>query len=424
MPVRGTIRVICVVAAVGGSFAACSSDTFGTALDASSMSDGGVEAQADAGSIIEAGPDACAGDCQGGACIAGICQPITLATGLNGPYGVVLRGSSIYVTEYVAHGRVLRFDKNGGPGQSPFVVATEASMAAAVADPAYRSQPFSVGVNDVAIVWTDVGDQPTTGWAKIFNAPVAVDGGPDGGGDGGPLEAYYLCGKGEIVMDTVHSYWANQANNGTYPCGGPEVQNGIFRGEANGGGHSGSFYFPIDGGPSGNTVTTPLAVGLNGDHVFVGAGKQLLIFQASKINDVNGVTDTDALLGGSALLSSAPYAIGSNFDTVVWTDYQPNGSVYALPRSAGLNTAPTLLASGQGAPLGIAFDDSGDYVHYTTFATGMVMRVRKDGVGGPHVVLSGLDHPAFLASDATTLYFTIFASGAGDGKLLRVAKPL
>ena len=413
------------MAVLCGAFVACSSDTFGTKVepDASMTTDSAV---ADTGAMVDAvmGPDACAGDCQGGACVSGICQPVILATGLNGPYGITVRGSSIYVAEYVPQGRVLRFDKNGGPGQSPFVVATQASMAAAAAFPAYHSQPFSVGVNDVAVVWTDVGDQLTTGWAKIFSAPVAIDGGPDGGGDAGPLEGYLLCGKGEIVVDAVYTYWANQANTGSYSCGGPEGQNGIFRGDTNGRAHSGSIYFPIDGGPSGNTVTTPMAVGLNGDRVFVGAGKQLFIYQGSKINDPLGATDTDALLGGTTLLPSAPYAIASNFDTVVWTDYQASGTVYALPQSAGLNTPPTVLASGQGAPLGIAFDDSGNYVHYTTYASGMLMRVRKDGVGGPQIVLSGLDHPAFLASDATTLYFTIFASGSGDGKLLRVAKPL
>ena len=89
-----------------------------------------------------------------------------------------------------------------------------------------------------------------------------------------------------------------------------------------------------------------------------------------------------------------------------------------------MNTSPAIIAKNQAGALGVTLDASSKYVYYTTYGDGKLMRVHKDGVGSPEVVLSGLDHPAFLTSDATMLYFTVFASGASDGALMRLAKPL
>ena len=87
-------RVLWLLVALGGAgFAACSSDNFTN--------------DRDSGTPAEAGPDVCASNCD-----AGVTAPVVLASGLRGPYGIAVRGNALYVTEFVAHGRVLRFAKH------------------------------------------------------------------------------------------------------------------------------------------------------------------------------------------------------------------------------------------------------------------------------------------------------------------------
>jgi hypothetical protein len=42
----------------------------------------------------------CGHDCLGGKCVAGACQPFTLASGLNGPYAIASDGALLYVSLY------------------------------------------------------------------------------------------------------------------------------------------------------------------------------------------------------------------------------------------------------------------------------------------------------------------------------------
>lgn len=406
MIVRGVI--LCVGFVSIASFVACS-DEFAAS---SSGTDSGVTAdagpgEAGAGDTGSRDAAACAVDCQGGACVSGVCQPVLLATGLNGPYGIAVRGDSIYVTEFVAHGRVLRLDKNGVV-QTPEVLASEATLAAIVKIPTYVSQPFAIAANDSEVFWSDVGARAGSGFTKLFRVATSPN--------ATIVPFYELCAQAGVAMSDLDVFWANQA---TPSCFRPE-QNGVFRGSlAPNGGHSGSVYFPI--GADGGAPMTPGAVGLDGNRVFVGAGNQMLIFDADKINDPNGVTN--ALLGGSSALSAAPYGVASDFGSVVWTDYQAGGNVYLLAKTSGPNTPPIVLATKQGGPLGIAIDNPGSFVYFTNYADGALMRVKKDGSGQAAVVLAGLTHPAFIASDATSLYFTIFGTGRGDGAVMRLAKP-
>ena len=109
---------------------------------------------------------------------------------------------------------------------------------------------------------------------------------------------------------------------------------------------------------------------------------------------------------------------------MAWTDNRLSGSVYALVKNVANDTAPAVLAKNQSGPLGVAVDGQTSFVYFTTYGDGKLMRARKSGLGSPEVVLTGLDHPAFMASDANFLYFTTFGSGPSDGTLLRVTKPL
>ncbi len=367
--------------------------------------DGAVDATGDA--VVGTDGATCARDCQGGACVAGVCQPVVLARGLNGPYGIALRGSALYVTELVAHGRVLRLDKSG-MNQTPTVLATEAQLAQLVNSPTYLAKPFAITANDHDIFWSDVGGLASPGFTKIFRLPTA---------QGGVVVPYYeICAQAEVAVNDLTVVWANQATPG---CSNPPEQNGLFRRELNGT-ISGKVTYSI-GADGGAQQISPFAVGLTSDLVFVGAGNQLFIYGLAQLNDALGPSHAPS--GSSTVLTAAPYAIASDFANVVFTDYQPSGRVYSLPKNAGPNTAPLLLAKSQDGPLGITTDDTGAYVYFTNYGAGTLMRVTKDGLGTPEVVLSNLLHPSFLTSDATTLFFTVFGTGQADGMVMRVAKP-
>jgi len=94
----------------------------------------------------------------------------------------------------------------------------------------------------------------------------------------------------------------------------------------------------------------------------------------------------------------------------------------SLATLAVFGVAFVLRATHERSPLGIAVDDVGPNAYYTNYAGGQLMRVKKDGAGQPEAVLSNLAHPAFLVSDANSLYFTVFGSGVADGMVMRLAK--
>jgi hypothetical protein len=336
--------------------------------------------------------------------------PIAIATGLHGAYGIAVRGDALYVTENVPHGRVLRFRKGAEQAEDPVVLATEAALAQLVKFPPYVTKPYFVAATENDVFWTDLGELGRLGQTKLFSISLA--------GDAGPRPFYDLGGQGQVAVDLLHVFWANQATDKALTQG----QNGLFRGDIEPRTHTGSVYFPVDE-KSGERIT-PLAVALDGNRVFVGAGKQLVILDADKITNANGVDD--AVLGGSPNdLEATPSAITSDFTHVYWTDDIAPGHVFSLPKGADGGVAPAVLASGVGAPLGITTADAWPYVYFTAYADGTLMRVRKDGSQAPEVVLRDLAHPALLTSDGAFLYFTVFgADGAStDGAVMRLPRP-
>jgi hypothetical protein len=74
---------------------------------------------------------------------------------------------------------------------------------------------------------------------------------------------------------------------------------------------------------------------------------------------------------------------------------------------------PTILASGQNNPHGIAIDAAN--IYWTTNYTGTVMKVPIGG-GTPTTLASGQNSPARIAVDATSVYWTNY----GDGTVMRL----
>lgn len=97
----------------------------GGASDASQVRcEGGESACADACVDVSSDPDHCGRcdhACLGGACAAGVCQPVTLASDLAIPQGLAVGPDGVYVTLYSGNA-VVRIPKEGG---EPAVVSTD-----------------------------------------------------------------------------------------------------------------------------------------------------------------------------------------------------------------------------------------------------------------------------------------------------------
>jgi DNA-binding beta-propeller fold protein YncE len=77
---------------------------------------------------------------------------------------------------------------------------------------------------------------------------------------------------------------------------------------------------------------------------------------------------------------------------------------------------PTVLASGQLDPYGIALDPQGQFVYWTNYVGGTVMKTRADGSGPVVTVASQQNAPAAISVDDAYVYW-----GAGTA-IYKIAK--
>jgi hypothetical protein len=137
----------------------------------------------------------CGHDCQGGACSAGACQPVMLASGLGEPSWISVRGSNAFWTDF-ATGNVLSVSTSGG---APALLVT--------------GQGAPGGLACIPMGSTLASDAMSTYWtagSTVMKAPLYSDTGSAGscGGTVTTLASgqYY---PRALIVDAVNVYWTD-----------------------------------------------------------------------------------------------------------------------------------------------------------------------------------------------------------------------
>jgi hypothetical protein len=296
----------------------------------------------------------CGRDCKGGACSAGVCQPVTLATGLNNPSALAVTSGLVYVAT------------NHQDCSSGTTCSTVREL---------RSVPKT-------------GGAPTTVLGKsgdIYDLDV------------GDSETLYFASSGDL-------YSLHQGQTSPAKLGDADAKVAAA--------DSTSVYFPSNGRLSRLSVTGGAAsdlvqngvrdwnVALQGASViFVGSANGDTIFSVPKAG------------GTPALVVAAGKVWGMAVDTqnVYWTDGSSAGSVKMAPLAGGSSTT---VATGLPRPENVAADggnvywwqrDAGELMRAAS-AGGAAVKLYDRGKGTSAVLAVEGDHVYFVEADSKTLF--------------------
>jgi hypothetical protein len=333
---------------------------------------------------------ACGHDCLGGACSAGACQPVVLASGQVAPGAVALDGANVYWLTTGAPsasnpwtGSVMKMPKAGG---SPTAIITPAI------DPEACNHPVELVVTGASIFWTTHGQPPTgstTYTGGVYAAPLS------GGSDTG----VYFNGTwaGSIINDATNLYWIYFGGSGT---GGTPL---IMKRAISGGAPS-TLATLASGGPN------PSALATDGVNVYWPDPASGTISKAA----ISGA-------GSSAIAWVQPNPVRITYvgGRIYWTNQGTSATGFAdgaVMTMATTGGTPTAFASSQQMAYWIVND--GTSLFWVTNTMRNVMRAPIAG-GTPTAMANAGSLPGAiygLAVDAQAVYLSAGSS------ILRVAK--
>lgn len=329
----------------------------------------------------------CAHDCGGGMCVSGVCQPVVIATGQNGPRDLFVSGSTVYWTDHSSSGDVSSCPVTGCTG-SPQVYATGLNLAA------------GISVSAGSIFFGCFGGNPTDGGSSDPGAGVFSCSTAGCGMSPTPMSDSAGAVVG-VATDGANVFW-NDANYGQVlscalgGCGGtPTVV-------------------------AQNIGTPWYAIATDANDVYFAGRGDGTVYSCPKSGC--GATPPTTIMTGL----TGPYDLAVDTDTVYVTTYDPNNPNTPAPVvSCPLTgcTAPTTVAANQATPSGIAADGQGVYWANNSTATigaSTVVYCPKTGCPQGPTILASSQQGAFLvALDGSFVYWTDYVAG----QVLRVAKP-
>jgi hypothetical protein len=293
---------------------------------------------------------ACGHDCLGGGCIGGVCQPVTLASGLGDALGVAVDATNVYFTE-------------GNAG----TVAKAPLTATGVVTPLATGLPTTVGVAvDTSGNVYFATNAPSGGITKIpagttTLTPIASQ-----------ANAFWL------VTDGAHVYWtSNTGNASVWQVG---VTGGTPTAIA-----------------TGQAWTTGIA--MTATNVYWGTESN---------NDgiwsyaIGPGTVTQIVTG-----QNNARAVAVDSSNVYWADDSTSGVVYQQPLGGGTQTQ---LSSGDGNPYWMVADAVNSHVYWTDSSSGHIMRATI-GMAGSGALLWSDSAPRQITQDAKAIYWASHGNG-------------
>jgi hypothetical protein len=321
----------------------------------------------------------CGHDCQGNPCAGGLCIPSVIAETQGGYLvgDIAVSATDIFWTSPNTAQEL------GGVMGHP--IASTTGTAFTIATIGTEDSPQGIAVDVDNLYWVDsampgsvIEYDLATG--QRFTWPA---------GDAGASE---IESPVDVAVDSSNIYWvddqAGTVNQTSITPGGPIyvlAQNRV----------------------------SPRAIATDGTNVYwvdVGTG-----IGPEADGTVNQVPVNGGPVVPLATGEGEPSDIATDGAYVYWTDCTNPGSVKRAPVGGGV--APTILASDQGAPYGIALDPApAQYVYWTTYDGNTVMKMPVAGTGVPYTVADGQDNPTAIVVDEVNVYW------AAGSSIYKVAK--
>jgi hypothetical protein len=302
---------------------------------------------------------ACGHDCLGGACTDGVCQPVTLASGLDDPYDLATDGTTVWFHALGATNALLAVPAAGGD--------------ATTFDAASPGGPILVDANNVYVV---EGYQQVVSIPHAGGTPAVV---AQGGFD---FNGLALCGGSLCYFQ-----------RGAYPYHYNDIT--LFQVATTG----------------GTPATLSSLTGVMGGAIY--RGPTTAYFAQESGTDGQNMVITALPTGTPVTLPGVTYVLGvddANAYTLCGDTVQ---DLCKTPLSGG--AAVTLFSLGS-STIPVLVSDGTD-VYIGTQDTGVLETVPVAG-GTPRVLASGLNYVGSIALDAHAVYFT----RSNDGILAKVAK--
>jgi hypothetical protein len=314
---------------------------------------------------------ACGHSCLGGACDAGVCQPVTLAATPNSAYYIAIDTNNVYWTgSSSTGGGVYGCPKAGGCGAGTPLYAMDGHLVFGLAAPspssAYANDLYGSAVNSgVDNYFLQITKSPPGG-TSILGSPYT------------PLDA---------AFDNAGSwvYIVDQDGPSSPPAGG------LDRIKPDGS----QFSRFLSGGLSPGADAL---MGIDGQNVYV----------ADTYNNrvIYCPLSGSSCVMGTVMLVTAPnaaYSDGSNVWVAAGKYGSSTGTISKCPVSTNCGGSATTIAAGQGLPWAVVADASN--VYWTNRSGGQVSRCAVGGCGGSPTVLATVAAPGPIVADATALYW-------------------
>ena len=342
---------------------------------------------------------ACGFDCDGGACVAGVCQPYVLAKDQPGPGQIAVDLAYVYWSNYGApspgvNGNIASILKDGTGG----IIK--------IADT--QTYSWGLAVLGASVYWTlNVATPSYVGTGKADLSAAWSIAYPTAG------KTYAGRSRGLAIDELAgYVYWVNYEANQIWrlPRSAPasaeivaDTSKGVTRPnsvyvDAD------SIYWTNEGtAASGSTIASNANTGS--------------IARLSKA----AITAAPVVL---ATAQNKPRGLAVDATSVYWSNAGTGGTTGSVMKCARTDGAGlTALVSGLMNPRELAIDPS--YVYYTDYGLRVVARIAKTATAGtaPESLATAQNNPLGIVVDTKHVYWTNFGTtAANDGTVVRLAK--